>query len=262
MAHSPAYYRSLSFWLDSLDDDPLLPRPRLPGTRTPTWPSSAPATPDCRPHNSRSSRPVAAGGRARGRDRRLRRAGAQRRLVLGHVADEPRDHRGPSWPRRRRAHAAGDAGDRGRDREGSREEGINCDFAKGGYLHLARNPAHVARLNAEPAESRGFGLDEDDVRWLDRAETAERLDAAGVPRRALHPALRGDPPRRLARGLAAAVERARRDDPRTDAGHGDRAGPGDDRTARCRPRSSSGRPRATRETPRLRARRWCRCTRS
>src|SRR4249919_108844 len=87
------------------------------------------------------------------------------------------------------------------------EEGIDCHYAKGGYLHLATNPAHTGRLREELEEARRFGLGEDDVRWLDRAEAADRLRAAGVLG-ALHtPHCAAIHPARLARRLATAVER-------------------------------------------------------
>ena len=87
------------------------------------------------------------------------------------------------------------------------EEGIDCHYAKGGYLHLATNPAHTGRLRQELEEARRFGLGEDDLRWLDRSEAADRLRAAGVLG-ALHtPHCAAIHPARLARGLATAVER-------------------------------------------------------
>jgi glycine/D-amino acid oxidase-like deaminating enzyme len=86
-------------------------------------------------------------------------------------------------------------------------EGIDCHYAKGGYLHLATNPAHTVRLRDELAEARRFGLGEDDLRWLDRAEAAERLDAAGVLGALYTPHCAAIHPARLARGLAEVVER-------------------------------------------------------
>jgi glycine/D-amino acid oxidase-like deaminating enzyme len=86
-------------------------------------------------------------------------------------------------------------------------EGIDCHYAKGGYLHLATNPAHTSRLRDELAEARQFGLGEDDLRWLDRAEAAERLDATGVLGGLYTPHCAAIHPARLARGLARAVER-------------------------------------------------------
>ena len=87
------------------------------------------------------------------------------------------------------------------------EEGIDCHYAKGGYLHLATNPAHTGRLREELEEARRFGLGEDDLRWLDRAEAADRLRAAGVLGALYTPHCAAIHPARLARGLATAVER-------------------------------------------------------
>jgi glycine/D-amino acid oxidase-like deaminating enzyme len=86
-------------------------------------------------------------------------------------------------------------------------EGIDCHYAKGGYVRLATNPAHTVRLRDELAEARHFGLGEEDVRWLDRSEAAERLDAAGVLGAVYTPHCAVIHPARLARGLAQAVER-------------------------------------------------------
>ena len=86
-------------------------------------------------------------------------------------------------------------------------EGIDCHYAKGGYLHLATNPAHTVRLREELSEARRFGLGEEDLRWLDRTEAAERLDAAGVLGALYTPHCAAIHPARLARGLARAVER-------------------------------------------------------
>ena len=87
------------------------------------------------------------------------------------------------------------------------EEGIDCHYAKGGYLHLATNPAHTGRLREELEEARRFGLREDDLRWLDRAEAADRLRAVGVLGALYTPHCAAIHPARLARGLATAVER-------------------------------------------------------
>ena len=87
-------------------------------------------------------------------------------------------------------------------------EGIDCHFAKGGYLHLATNPAHTARLHAELAEARRYDLGEDDLRWLDRAEAAQRLAASGVLGALYTPHCAAIHPARLARGLGEVVERA------------------------------------------------------
>ena len=87
------------------------------------------------------------------------------------------------------------------------DEGIDCHFAKGGYLHLATNPAHTSRLHDELAEARRFDLGEEELRWLDRAEAAERVRAEGLLGALYTPHCAAIHPARLARGLATAVER-------------------------------------------------------
>jgi glycine/D-amino acid oxidase-like deaminating enzyme len=86
-------------------------------------------------------------------------------------------------------------------------DGIDCHFAKGGTVNLVRSEAQGDRARAEVAEARSLGFGEEDLRWLDAAETTALVDADGVlgstytPHcAALHPAL-------LARGLADSVER-------------------------------------------------------
>ena len=87
-------------------------------------------------------------------------------------------------------------------------EGIDCHFAKGGAVRLARNQAHLARQREEVELFCGsYGLTEDDMRMLSADEARSHLAATGVAGgmffahvAALHPA-------RLVRGLGAAVER-------------------------------------------------------
>lgn len=87
-------------------------------------------------------------------------------------------------------------------------ERIDCDFAKGGTLDVARSAMQATRLRAEVEHHRhAFGVGEEDVRWLDAEATAARIgidDAQGAvftrQCAALHPA-------KLVAGLAAAVER-------------------------------------------------------
>ena len=49
-------------------------------------------------------------------------------------------------------------------------EGIDCRFAKGGTVLVARNAAQVAAARAEVAAARSAGVGEDDLRWLDQDE--------------------------------------------------------------------------------------------
>ena len=86
-------------------------------------------------------------------------------------------------------------------------EGIDCHFSKGGTIGLARTAVQVERARALVADARGWGLGEEDVRWLPAAEASEALGATDVLGAtytahcaAIHPA-------RLVRGLADAVAR-------------------------------------------------------
>jgi glycine/D-amino acid oxidase-like deaminating enzyme len=87
-------------------------------------------------------------------------------------------------------------------------EGIDCCYAKGGTIRLARNPAQLGRQREEVADhQRGFGLTDEDVRLLDADEVRTQFHATQIigglffaHTAALHPV-------RLARGLGEAVER-------------------------------------------------------
>lgn len=86
-------------------------------------------------------------------------------------------------------------------------EGIDCGFAKGGTIRVARNQAQLARQRAEVAHHHRAGLTEADLRLLDGDEARKRLAASEVVgglhfahTAALHPA-------RLVQGLAEAAER-------------------------------------------------------
>ncbi len=85
-------------------------------------------------------------------------------------------------------------------------EAIGCDWAHGGSVRLARNPAQLARLEAEHDELNRMGLG-DQVERLGAREARQRVGATDVlagllfaPTAALHPL-------KLALGLADAVER-------------------------------------------------------
>ena len=89
----------------------------------------------------------------------------------------------------------------------ARAEGIDCRFAKGGTVVVARTTAQVSRAKDELAEARSLGLGEEDLRWLERPEAEERLGAEGVLGATFTPHCAALDPARLARGLAEAVER-------------------------------------------------------
>jgi len=86
-------------------------------------------------------------------------------------------------------------------------EGIDCHYARGGALYFAINRPQLDRIRRRYDMARSFGFDSEDYRLLSAREVTARINAAGVHGgmlathcAALHPA-------RLARGLAAVVER-------------------------------------------------------
>jgi glycine/D-amino acid oxidase-like deaminating enzyme len=87
-------------------------------------------------------------------------------------------------------------------------EGIDCHFAKGGTIRLARNPAQLARQRTEVAHhQRAFGLTDDDLHMLDAAEARAHLDATDVVGGMFYAHTAALDPGRLVRGLGEAVER-------------------------------------------------------
>jgi glycine/D-amino acid oxidase-like deaminating enzyme len=87
------------------------------------------------------------------------------------------------------------------------ELGIEFDHAKGGYLHVATNPAQLPRLHEELASWREWGYGDEHHRLLTREET---LGEVGIPHALgalFTPHCAAIQPAKLARGLAAAVER-------------------------------------------------------
>ena len=90
----------------------------------------------------------------------------------------------------------------------TKREGIDCHYAKGGTIRLARNTAQLTRQREEVEHhQRRFGLTDDDLRLLGADEARSHLDATDVlgalffaHTAALHPV-------RLVRGLGESVER-------------------------------------------------------
>lgn len=85
-------------------------------------------------------------------------------------------------------------------------EGIDCGFTKGGTLRLARNPAHVERLQHAVAEHRAYGFGDDDLRWLEPDEARRTIGATQVEGGIYTPHCAAIHPARLVRGLASVVE--------------------------------------------------------
>jgi glycine/D-amino acid oxidase-like deaminating enzyme len=82
------------------------------------------------------------------------------------------------------------------------EEGIACDWVKGGTVTLARTPAQLHRARAEGADG-----GPDPVELLDARGAAALVGAAGVLGATVTPDCARVQPARLVRGLARAVER-------------------------------------------------------
>ncbi|MEV1145181.1 FAD-binding oxidoreductase [Micromonospora sp. NPDC049799] len=86
-------------------------------------------------------------------------------------------------------------------------EGIDCDWAYGGTVTLARTGPQLERARAAVAEAREFGLGPDDLALLDADEATAHCAAEGVRGGTYTPHCAAVHPARLVRGLAAAVER-------------------------------------------------------
>ena len=114
-------------------------------------------------------------------------------------------------------------------------EGIDCHWAKGGTVQLARSAAQLDRATAEVAEAREFGFGSGDLKLLTAAEARDLVAATGVLGGTYTPHCAAIHPARLVRGLAEAVRRrgvtvyertpVTRDRARP-AGHAVRHGPG------------------------------------
>lgn len=61
-----------------------------------------------------------------------------------------------------------------------RAEGKDIDAARGGWMQIARSDSERERLKDHLATDREWGLTEDEVRFLDAAQTRERINVPGV----------------------------------------------------------------------------------
>jgi glycine/D-amino acid oxidase-like deaminating enzyme len=84
-------------------------------------------------------------------------------------------------------------------------EGIDCHWAKGGTVMLARTPTELERARAEVAEAAEFGFGEEDLRLLTAAEATDLAAATSVSGGTFTPHCAAIHPARLARGLAKVV---------------------------------------------------------
>jgi glycine/D-amino acid oxidase-like deaminating enzyme len=88
------------------------------------------------------------------------------------------------------------------------ELGIDCDFARGGYVQLARNPAQLERIRTEVAETHALGFTDHDHRMLSAEEARAMVHASRIVGGAFTPHCAALNPAKLVHGLAAAVERS------------------------------------------------------
>jgi glycine/D-amino acid oxidase-like deaminating enzyme len=88
------------------------------------------------------------------------------------------------------------------------EEGIDCDFVKGGTLRVAQSELELERLRFEHAADREFARGEDDSVLLDADGLAERVRIRGGVGALFSQHCGRVQPAKLVRGLAEAAERA------------------------------------------------------
>jgi len=89
----------------------------------------------------------------------------------------------------------------------AQREGIECSWAKGGTVSVARTPVQLERAREEVRTARGWGFGEQDVTLLGADEARRRFDATDVLGATYTPHAAVIHPARLVRGLARAVER-------------------------------------------------------
>ena len=86
-------------------------------------------------------------------------------------------------------------------------EGIDCHYAKGGNVVLARSAVQLERARTEVEEAHAFGLTSHDVRLLSPSQAREMAEGSGIRGGVYTPHCAAIHPARLVRGLAEAVER-------------------------------------------------------
>jgi glycine/D-amino acid oxidase-like deaminating enzyme len=87
-------------------------------------------------------------------------------------------------------------------------EGIDCHWAKGGTVMLARSALQLERAREEVSESREFGFAEEDLRLLTAGEARELAAATDIMGGTYTPHCAAIHPSRLARGLAEVLRTA------------------------------------------------------
>jgi glycine/D-amino acid oxidase-like deaminating enzyme len=206
----PAYYRSRSLWLDQLADDPLVPRPPLPGlTDVDVAIVGAGYTGLWTAYYLRRADP---GLRVALLEREIAGFGASGRnggwcsafVAMDREAVALRAGRGAAIALQREMFDTVDEVGRVAAREA-----IDCRYVKAGALEVATSAVQLAHLEAGIQRARRWGMAEDDLRLLGRADAEQRVRVAGLLDAALTPHCAALDPARLARGLAEVVERRR-----------------------------------------------------
>ncbi len=87
-------------------------------------------------------------------------------------------------------------------------EGIDCGYAKGGTIYVARNTPQAERMRADVAHEHSLGFTEDEIRLLGADEARGHLNATNTQCGMFFAACASHDPAQLARGLAKAIERA------------------------------------------------------
>lgn len=199
-------YKSRSLWLDTVLDDTESVRPSLPGPKsvdiaivgagfTGLWTAYYLLTKDPSLRIALLEAEIAGYG-ASGRNGGW--CSAIMPVSLADFAAGPGGRQGAVWMQDEMNKTVDEVG------RAAAAEGIDCDFAKGGYLHVARHQAHVQRLQADIAVARHFGFEE--PVWLGQTEARERINVTSILGATYNSNCAVIHPAKLVRGLANVVE--------------------------------------------------------
>ncbi len=203
-----ADYRQVSLWLDQISaTDPLKPRPQLDGsTEADVCIVGAGFTGLWTAYYLLRAAP---GLRVLVLDAQIAGFGASGRnggwcsslFPAGVQALARRDGRGQALAMRRAMNATvAEVG------SVAAAEGIECDYAPGGSVYLARSDAQLRRAREQVVCDAEFG-GVDGLRWLPAAEASAQVGAKGVLGGVFSPHCARIQPAKLVRGLAQVVER-------------------------------------------------------
>jgi len=90
----------------------------------------------------------------------------------------------------------------------TRAEGIDCGYAKGGWIRAARNAPQAKRQRDEIEHEHAYGFTADEIRLLEADEARKLLNATDTSSGIYFSACAAIDPARLVRGLADVVEAA------------------------------------------------------